>query len=510
MDVVGQIIGGGVARILIREKSGVKLEMGDLLLVDETGDNSLILQVTDLQYHSQVPQSMRELISGMKLEGLGASLDFMEPELRNYIVAQAKAILQVKDGHSTIPKSLPDFFNSVRHVKEDDLKFLTKPDNPLYVGDVRSGSKILDSKVYVNARDAISHHILIPATTGRGKSNLVKVMLWSLLDLGGFGILVLDPHDEYYGRNEKCLKDHPQSENLVYYSSEAPPGANSLIINLESIKPHHFSGIVSFSEAQNDAVNLAYHKYGKNWIIKILEGVSLPNVKETTLSVLIRKFNTILGIYIDDKGNFQSRNRLFSDTAGESTIKDIIRSLENGKIVVIDTSRLMGSVELLVGSIITGTIFNKYQRYKAENLLREKPVIGIVIEEAPRVLGGDVIATQGHNVYSTIAREGRKFNIGLIGITQLVSLIPKTILANMNTKIILGNEMAQERSEIMASASQDLSDDNRNIASLDKGEAIVSSIFTRFAVPIKTPFFDEFIEDYSNEEKEDKGKMAFI
>jgi hypothetical protein len=73
--------------------------------------------------------------------------------------------------------------------------------------------------------------------------------------------------------------------------------------------------------------------------------------------------------------------------------------------------------------------------------------------------------------------------------------------------------MAQERSEIMASASQDLSDDNRNIASLDKGEAIVTSIFTRFAVPIKTPFFEEYIEDYLNEETEEtenKGKMAFI
>lgn len=513
MDVVGQIIGGGVARILIREKSGIKLEMGDLLLVEEMADNSLILQVTDLQYHSQVPQSMRELISGMKLEGQGASLDFMEPELRNYIVAQAKAILQIRDGQSGIPKSLPNFFSSVRHVNEEDLKFLTKPQNPLYVGDVRSGSKLIKSRVYLNAKDAIPHHILIPATTGRGKSNLVKVMLWSILELEGFGILVLDPHDEYYGRNEKCLKDHPKSGNLVYYSPDAPPGTNSLIINLESIKPHHFRGIVAFSEAQNDAVTLAYSMYGKSWILKILEGVNIKGVKPGTLTVIERKFNSILGIYIDDDGNFQSRNRLFSDTAGESTIKDIVKSLEEGKIVVVDTSRLMGNVELLVGSIITGTIFNNYQRYKAEDRLREKPIIGVVIEEAPRVLGGDVIATQGNNVYSTIAREGRKFNIGLIAITQLVSLIPKTILANMNTKIILGNEMSHERSEIMASASQDLSDDNRNIASLDKGEAIVTSIFTRFAVPIKTPFFEEFIEKYLDEETEEtgnRGKLAFI
>ena len=40
----------------------------------------------------------------------------------------------------------------------------------------------------------------------------------------------------------------------------------------------------------------------------------------------------------------------------------------------------------------------------------------------------------------------------------------------MNTKIILGNELAIERGSIIQSASQDLSSDDRNIASLDKGE----------------------------------------
>jgi hypothetical protein len=59
----------------------------------------------------------------------------------------------------------------------------------------------------------------------------------------------------------------------------------------------------------------------------------------------------------------------------------------------------------------------------------------------------------------------------------------------MNTKIILGNELSSERSAIIDSASQDLSSDDRSLASLDKGEAIISSNFTRFAIPIQTPLF---------------------
>ena len=125
-----------------------------------------------------------------------------------------------------------------------------------------------------------------------------------------------------------------------------------------------------------------------------------------------------------------------------------------------------------------------------EGTLRDKPVISIVLEEAPRVLGKDVLE-RGTNIFSTIAREGRKFKIGLLAITQLPSLIPRDILANMNTKIILGIEMQQERQAIIESASQDLSDHNRSIASLDKGEAILTSNFAKFPIPLAIPFFEE-------------------
>ena len=131
-----------------------------------------------------------------------------------------------------------------------------------------------------------------------------------------------------------------------------------------------------------------------------------------------------------------------------------------------------------------------------KGVLGDKPVISVVLEEAPRVLGTKVLE-QGSNIFETLAREGRKFKVGLLAITQLPSEIPKSILANMNTKIILGLEMNAERQTVMESSSQDLTQDNRTIASLDKGEAIVSSTFTRFAVPIKIPLFKEFAKTIS-------------
>ncbi|MBU4138639.1 MAG: ATP-binding protein, partial [Euryarchaeota archaeon] len=91
--------------------------------------------------------------------------------------------------------------------------------------------------------------------------------------------------------------------------------------------------------------------------------------------------------------------------------------------------------------------------------------------------------------------------VGLTAITQLPSLIPREILANMNTKIILGIEMKPERTAIIESASQDLSDDDRTIASLDIGEALISSNFSKFAIPVKIPNFEDIVKNSETKEQ---------
>ena len=492
MTLCGQIVAGEVGKILIREKSGEKIELGDLLVVDDS-EGYLIVQVYNLMYGSQISRLSREQMSGLKLEGLGTGLEFFEPQLRNYILAQGKAVLRVAS-KTQAPKVLPDFFGTVRHVEKKDLQFLSKPENPIYLGEVRSGSKIIDVPVYLDASEALVHHILIASTTGRGKSNLVKVMLWSILGQMKFGILVLDAHDEYYGRTGKGLKDHVKAKgNLLYYSVNPVPGTNTLSINLKSILPEHLDGIIALTEAQEQAIRRYYSEFKEEWIENIVRGVKVEGVKDVTLSVLQRIMRTKLSTYLRDS-EIVSRNRVFSGTAGESTIGAMVDALEQGKVVIIDTSKIGDEAELLIGSMIANDAFAKYQNYKAEGALSDKLPISIIIEEAPRVLGSDKLAS-GDNIYSKIAKEGRKFKLGLQAITQLTSVIPRDILTNINTKIILGNEMATERRAIIDSAAQDLSDDDRTIASLDKGEAMVTSIFTKFAVPIQIPLFDDLVKE---------------
>lgn len=513
-SIAGQVVGGKFGDIIIRQKSGKDLEIGDLMVSEENG-SFLILQVFALEYGSQIQDRMQQMMSGVNLEQ-GSNAQFYEPEFVNYVLARIKPLARVfkENCQVRIPKSLPSFFNKLRLISKDDLKFLEKKKDSIFIGYIRSGSKVIkEAEVWLPAEDVFSHHVLIPATTGRGKSNLVKTILWHVLDTNKVGALVLDAHDEYFGRHGVGLKDHPKAkDNLVYYTPSNPPvGANRLTINLQSIRPEHFEGIVDFSDAQFQAIR-TYHWKGKDgWLTTLMltdPDSATDQIAASTMSVIQRKMRLILGLVKDEEGHLVSKHEVFdSATKGFTTVEDIVKDIEQGRVVILDTSRLGDEAELIVGNIIASKLFEKYKAYKAVGELERKPVVTVIIEEAPRVIGVDVLTRKNDNIYATIAKEGRKFKVGLMAITQLSSVIPRTILANMNTKIILGNEMKQEREAIIQSASQDLSEDDKNIASLDKGEAIISSIFVPFAMPVKIPLFEDIVKEKGSQVKAEKTKV---
>ncbi|MBI5226640.1 ATP-binding protein [Candidatus Micrarchaeota archaeon] len=471
--MISQIIGGQHADILIRQKAGAPLELGELLVAEE-GENKILLQVFDLVYGSQMQPEALEWASGLNLENV-SSESFLDANLRNYVLAKIKAVAHIKNGVAKTAKSLPPFFSGLRRIQDADLAFLENPAKPLFGGHVRSGSRMLSKEVILDGAEVLPTHVLIAAGTGKGKSNLTYCMLYRLLDSDYAGILVLDPHNEYYGK----LKSHPNAaHNLVAYSPNPDRGALTMAIHYESVKPWHFSGIVPFTDAQGDATWMYFKHFGNRWLYEIMaekrgsktqEWIDNRRLHEGTLAVLQRRLELAL-----DK-------TIFKPEGGQNTVKDISDALDAGRKVVVDTSRLASNTELLIGSILAHEAFERSRRNPGR-------IKSIVIEEAPRVL------REGEsNVFSSIAREGRKFGVGLIAITQLASMIPREVLANMNTKIILGNEMSQEREALIGSAAQDLTDDSKAIAGLDKGEAIISSVYTKLAIPVQFPKFETMV-----------------
>jgi hypothetical protein len=511
---IGSFIGGTFNELIFRKKSDLEIEIGQLLVAGKDDKNYSIYQVNELVFGSQIPTGSIELIAGYKLEREKSNLEIYEPELRNYVLARVKPLIEIKNGKPKLPKRLPEFLSEVYEIEEEHLKFLQEREleNPITIGKVRSGSKVLDIDVSLEANDILDHHILIPATTGRGKSNLVKVILFNLIDNENVGKLVIDPHNEYH----ETLKKHKDAlKQVKYYTVRDVHGKLDLEFNVSLLTPEHIMGSIDVTRAQREAL-LMYHRedrdnHYENWIRNIFTGEVPPEtlgVATTTIEALRRKLSILLEIeyFTNEDGELDTNPRgIYTFTGSESIIDDLINYLTEGKTIIVDTSLFTGNEEIFISTVILENVFSHYRRAKFDGTLNNLPVITTILEEAPRVIGKKVLEARD-NIFGTIAKEGRKFNNGLIAITQLPSIITREILANMNTKIILGNEMGPERMAIIESAAQDLSESYQAIGSLDKGEAIITSNFTKFAIPIKIPLIDDLIKEIIDENKDEEDE----
>ena len=93
--IKGQIISGDFGRIIARQKSSQSIEIGELLVADSS-DGKILLQVYDLVYGSQISQQNLEMISGMKLEE-NTEFELFDASLRNYMLAIMKSLVTIKD-----------------------------------------------------------------------------------------------------------------------------------------------------------------------------------------------------------------------------------------------------------------------------------------------------------------------------------------------------------------------------------------------------------------------------
>ena len=71
------------------------------------------------------------------------------------------------------------------------------------------------------------------------------------------------------------------------------------MINLKALEPEYFDGIVSFTDAQEDAISAYYRKYKKDWIENIVRGIVIEDLEVTrkTIGVLQRSLRRALGVY---------------------------------------------------------------------------------------------------------------------------------------------------------------------------------------------------------------------
>ncbi len=491
----GIVVNGEVNEIVLRVPYDRDIQLGEMLMLEDDvfKDRRYLLRVTSIAYGYEAAEgdwAERAAGSIILMEGK-EEYTMYHRERRLYKAVSCAPMLTIEKGEIKGVKSLPSHFSGVRDVKAEDYELLKEKLGDIPVGRLRSGERTLDVEAGIHGK-SFPYHIGIFATTGMGKSNLMRVLAASTMKNGNYAMLIFDPHGEYYHGPEKDKKGlkHLNSGRLKVYTSREEKGLAKLKISYTEIYTSDMASIYSLSEAQREALYAFSGKYRDKWLYEVhkkdLDDLAdkFPNIHENTLRVLKRRIDAIMGMDV------------ISRDANYSVSNQIINELLNRKVVLVDTSGLAEEEELLISSALARKVFNHWKSVftKSKEDFDTLPPVLITLEEAQRVLG----EAKG-GMFPRIAREGRKFKVGLCAISQQPKLIHPHILTQLNTLFIMGLSDEGDREKMESASKQDLSALRNEIKSLNVGEAILSSPFAPFAIPLKISDFDILAREYSED-----------
>jgi uncharacterized protein len=326
-----------------------------------------------------------------------------------------------------------------------------------------------------------------------GKSNLMRVLAAGVLTAQGrYGLLVVDPHGEYRG----ALSRHPwASERLRTYAARNLPNTTGLRISLAELTVDDLRTAYDWSRPQEEALFELERHYGGEGLAWLLEFSAIDDlagfreidlngrVALNTLQVVHRRARRIVEL------------PCISTDARVSVGAAVLRDLTEGRVVLVDVSGLGSTEEVLVASFLTRKVLDHWSAaYLEDPELHERlPVVAIVLEEAQRVLSSN--RDRESNVFPRVAREGRKFKVGLCAVTQQPKLLDDELLSQFNTFFILGLADEKDRNILRSSSKQDISALGPEIQTLMPGECLIANLEAPFAVPAMIHLYEHVVRD---------------
>jgi hypothetical protein len=427
---------------------------------------------------------------------------------------------------------------TVYRLSDEVLKAIYNPGE----GYINVGTLLLRENVpiYLNADELVSRHFAVLAVTGAGKSNTVAVMISQIVEKLRGTVVVLDPHGDYVklklpDTGKKYVKiidakirpeemDSEELADLIEVAKNATIQREFLAKAWETIKYENPNlGGRELIEKLMETIN--------DWI-RNKAAIYWDEGKKDYLTEELKsdRVETLRGVVL-------RLRRFLRNYGGLLTSEDLISQIEPGKANVIDLGPLdEGQMKVVVGKLLQGIFEARVDYEKArktleriEEELREsraaktskleeeieelkelmksiekkskalaEPIL-MIVEEA------HIFAPQGeHNdavrVLSRIAREGRKFGVGLGIVSQRPNKLNEDVLSQTNTKIILRIVNPRDQ-EYVLKASEQLSNDLlADIASLGKGEAVIVGQAIALPALVKIYNFKEKGGDYGGED----------
>ncbi|MGJ7033789.1 ATP-binding protein [Niabella hirudinis] len=388
--------------------------------------------------------------------------------------------------------------------------------------------------VYTNIHKLVLRHSAILGSTGSGKSNTTVSVLKAILDdYGGSRVVLVDPHGEYASAfpDAKVFKINDENnplfipfwlmnfDELAYFLVGAKPTDdqrpeyrlfrelittlkkdNSVLVSgtvdknfITSDSPIPFSSRelwwrmnwwlnATFTSANKDDQNKTTAKQTDEGNYDNLEPAKFEPYSVNNQPPFKSKHSEyysyekkVLSRLKDSRFDFLFNPGEFKGVAGTKDLCSLLNAWIGGdsKLAILDLSGVPFEVLDITVGLITRFVYDSMFWGRNEAYTGKQRPLLLAYEEAHTYL-----SKNDNNSYSKLAveqvfKEGRKFGLGALVISQRPSEISETILAQVGTFIALRLTNSGDQSIVKSSAPDNLNSLIDLLPSLRTGEAII-------------------------------------
>ena len=344
---------------------------------------------------------------------------------------------------------------------------------------------------YADVNELIGKHTAILGSTGAGKSGAVAAILHSILERGeqaGYAkwyprIVVLDPHNEYGAAfpSHSRLSTEDGSLSLPYWLLNFQETIALLIGKTEFVATSQANIVKKalMAARKEGAMTLGLNAgsitvdspvpYKLADLRSKIDGDKPPqSSKQESHNSILQKLDVLQS---DGRLGF-----LMSEWDGNQTdpFPKIVEQLlgEGTPPRVVDLSGVPNEVAGVASAVIARTLFNLKVWQTADERASD-PVL-LVCEEAHRYVPnrGDAQYEAAQEAIRRIAKEGRKYGVGLLLVSQRPSEIESTVLSQCNSWIVLRITNDSDREHVRGVLPDSMAGLTKMLSGLRRREAI--------------------------------------
>jgi hypothetical protein len=373
-------------------------------------------------------------------------------------------------------------------------------------GDVGSGG----APCYAELNELIGKHTAILGSTGAGKSGTVAAVIHSILERGQIAnhehwhpqIIILDPHNEY-GKafpNHQRLSTDEGSLKLPYWLLDLEESLSLFIGKTEFAATSQSNivknALIAVREAAAEQLGLDKNQLTVDspipYIIGSPEGLDHFGFKDGALyeqgligainaqrpgnkdkkqhedfSRVIRKVDSLLK---DGRLKFMME----SWDGAEDLLPIIVNQFltQQTTVQIVDLSGVPNEVAGVASAAIARIVF-QLKVWQTEAERQNSPVL-LVCEEAHRYVPnrGEAQYEAAQSAIRRIAKEGRKYGVGLLLVSQRPSEVEATVLSQCNSWIVLRITNDTDREHVRSVLPDSMSGLTKMLSGLRRQEAI--------------------------------------